>query len=724
MIQGSPVDQARSQLFTIQGQTVTLAQTSTISAVSGLTGLQLEEDGTVTWSPGSVIDKKFVVHAVIGSGGMGAVYRVHHQMLNKDLALKTFRVSNHIQSAWQSFQNEAKILAALKNRHVIEVYDFGFAENKLPYYAMELLDGESLDQLLKRQGPLDLPLAIELFRQACLGLAAAHQRGILHSDVKPANLFVVENRQRDRISYTLKVLDFGIARMISDETQRETGERMLFGSPLYMSPEQCQGEKLAETSDVYSLGCALFECLTGRPPFYGESALATLHMHITVPAPLLSKYFQDGSVPNRLVGLVARMLEKDPAKRIASMSAVEEELALIAAKMQSPADIRKRGLPNFSRENDDADSDASSDVDDDHSMSANSNGAAIYMKAALIAVSCVLVAGAVAALTVLNFHPPPPPKEPPVAHEPLASSTLLKRSALTLPAIDYSAKEPEPYCARPIDHLVRRFQFPAQAIGVLEISYGNRNGVQAQGKVEFPERNVKKLAFRGDHNVFHYPIFLAGFQGDDLSRVAVEVKTEEPAAERVARANAIIHYLRHVTAVENLSLKGFSPDQRCLSDLEKLPEVTNLTFTAPEDETLFEDGSWLKDYSRLRNLHSLELANKTNLRPILQALKKNNMLNQLTLNNCDLAEGDIDCINKIPQLYNLCINANPKVTDAALSHLKNNQTITKLTLLDCGITVKSLETLKTLPKLEYLIVPQSVPQDRVTQLLAANKRRY
>jgi len=714
MLQNSPIDQAKSQLFTVQGQTLTAAQ----SVLDGLTGLSLETDGSVTWAAGTVIDKKFVVKEVIGSGGMGAVYRVHHNMLNKDLALKTFKAPNYSQSAWQSFQNEAKILAALKNQHVIEVYDFGFAENDLPYYAMELLNGQSLDHMLKDRGGSDLVLTIELFRQACLGLAAAHQRGILHSDVKPANLFAVENRHRDRVSHTLKVLDFGIARMLSEETMNETGQRTLFGSPLYMSPEQCRGDSLAETSDIYSLGCALYECLTGRPPFYGENALATIHMHATVPAPPLSKFLNGTAVPDRLIGLVERMLEKDTARRVGSMLIVEEELRLIGltAQQAGPRTNSKGASPAADRQDE-------HDGGDDHAPRSG-NLAKVALATACV---CVLM-GAVAGFFVLSLQPKKAKfgKSESADFASLADSVASNAiKPLPPPSVDYSAEEPAPYRVRTDDRSVRSFQFPEKAIGAMTLSFGSNSSTPAAGKQNFPENQCSRLTFIGDRTIFDRPFLLAGFAGDDLYRVNLELEPIDVPRDHVERANAVVHYLRHATGLNMLSFKGFVPDAKCRADLQSFPQITSLVLMSSTEYDGLGDARWLRDYRRLSKLRSLELANMTNITPILQKLAQGSDLNHLVLINCGLGQKDLVYINKIPHLYNLNIESNRRVNDAAIACLKGNTSLLKLKLRGCNITDSSLGVFKTMPGLDEVVVPPSVNQLRLQQLrqALANKRK-
>ena len=199
---------------------------------------------------------------------------------------------------------------------------------------MELLSGESLAELIAREGRLEPPRAVEIFIDACRGLAAAHSKGLIHGDIKPANIFLHTEGTQAKSSdkTTAKIVDFGIVSIVRagvDDEQFQTGG--IFGSPLYMSPEQFRGEKLGFGSDIYSCGCALYEALTGAPPLMGANVFATMNMHLTaIPATLSAQLAEyEGALPRRLDELVARMLAKEVDGRPQSFAEVEQELLLV-----------------------------------------------------------------------------------------------------------------------------------------------------------------------------------------------------------------------------------------------------------------------------------------------------------------------------------------------------------------------------------------------------------
>lgn len=313
----STSEQLRSQLFTVKAGVITAAPYS--------------NRNEFLFAIDSIVDQKYKVLEMLGHGGMGAVYKVHHLQLNKTMALKTFRSSEINSSSWLRFQREAQAIARLDHPNVVKVFDFGIAERAggIPFYTMELLEGETLAERLKKTGRLNQAETIRLFIQISDGLAAVHSKGIVHGDIKPANIFLEAGLRAGEVR--ARLVDFGIASLMTDrpdDDQYVTSE--IFGSPLYMSPEQFNGKKLTAASDIYSCGCALFETLTGALPLVGKSALATMNLHLNTPAPPLSSRLKSAVPPQRLEGLVSRMLAKYPQERPQSFTAVVDELKGIA----------------------------------------------------------------------------------------------------------------------------------------------------------------------------------------------------------------------------------------------------------------------------------------------------------------------------------------------------------------------------------------------------------
>lgn len=276
---------------------------------------------------GTIVDSKYKILQLLGAGGMGSVYLAKHLMLDKEVALKTFKSTNLTQEEKLRFQREAQAIAKLSNANVIEVFDFGYVNGEVPYYTMERLVGQSLREKLDDCRFLPIEEAVSIFIQVCHGLQAAHKKRIIHRDLKPDNIFL-QSQANLANTETVKIVDFGIASLTlpAIETQKLTTLGTVFGSPLYMSPEQSMGQPVTESSDIYSCGCTLFQALTGKPPYLGNNALTTLLLHQSAPIPSLRAAMNGRTCPKALEELLAKMLAKSADDRYAN---VEEVLQLL-----------------------------------------------------------------------------------------------------------------------------------------------------------------------------------------------------------------------------------------------------------------------------------------------------------------------------------------------------------------------------------------------------------
>ena len=254
----------------------------------------------------------YVIDAQIGEGGMGAVYRAHHAMLGRFAAIKILLPQYSADKAIvQRFFNEAKSASAIRHLGIVEIYDYGLMPDGVAYIAMELLEGISLAGRVREMVGSPVP-ALHIVRQICGALGAAHERGIVHRDLKPDNVYLIRD---DEVvgGQRIKLLDFGIAKLVGNQSQTKTRTGTLMGTPTYMSPEQCRGVQVDHRADLYSLGCMLFEMLVGRPPFQGEGVGDILGAHMYVQPPSV-----DASVPGLPPGcgaLVEQLLAKDPNAR-------------------------------------------------------------------------------------------------------------------------------------------------------------------------------------------------------------------------------------------------------------------------------------------------------------------------------------------------------------------------------------------------------------------------
>lgn len=257
----------------------------------------------------------------LGQGGMGIVFEAEDTQLHRRVALKVIRPDAAADELARSrFLREARSAAALKNDHVVTIYQVGEDAGAM-FLAMELLHGRSLESWLYPDRRATVAETLVIGRQMARGLAAAHEAGLIHRDIKPANLWLESPRAR------LKILDFGLARLNSDNQVRLTSDHELVGTPLYMPPEQLHGVEADHRSDLYSMGCVLYRMMTGALPFSGGSVAAVLHAVASQTATPVAE--QNPNTPPRLASLIDRLLAKNPADRPATAQAVYDELQLI-----------------------------------------------------------------------------------------------------------------------------------------------------------------------------------------------------------------------------------------------------------------------------------------------------------------------------------------------------------------------------------------------------------
>ena len=297
------------------------------------------------WDPfevGQILDDKYRVVSLLGKGGMGAVYRVTQLMLKVDVALKTLNTQKqNDSSAIRRFQTEARAAFSLKHPNLVNVHDFGVLQNSYPFLVMELIEGLTLQQFIQQRGTLSPADVQAIFVPLCFALSYAHQSGVVHRDIKPGNI-MLKTGVPLADEGCVKILDFGLAKVMNTlnidmESLTKTGD--VVGSPLYMSPEQCSGAPLDHRTDIYSLGCVLFEALTGTPPLVGTNSLRTMMLHQTARVPTLREAALGREFPPALEMLVSKMLAKSPADRYSDLGVVAMELSAICSGKKLPSSV-------------------------------------------------------------------------------------------------------------------------------------------------------------------------------------------------------------------------------------------------------------------------------------------------------------------------------------------------------------------------------------------------
>src|SRR6266850_2889833 len=288
--------------------------------------LQAANDSLV----GQTLAGKYLIEEIIKSGGMGSVYRGKHVLMDKTVAVKVLRPSLAVDNVVVArFSREAKAASRISHPHAVSVTDFGESENGIVFLVMEYLDGRTLKDLIRSEGPMPLDRAVEIVRQVSGALDAAHQQGVIHRDLKSDNIMLSQTNGGD----WAKVLDFGIAKIQQPEGARDndiTAANLVIGTPQYMSPEQCsQTGPIDARSDVYSLGVIVFEMLAGRVPFTGDSPTVIMMKQVQDDPPSVLSARPD--LPASVDNVVRKALAKQPIDRFQTAGELSEALTQAAA---------------------------------------------------------------------------------------------------------------------------------------------------------------------------------------------------------------------------------------------------------------------------------------------------------------------------------------------------------------------------------------------------------
>jgi serine/threonine-protein kinase len=270
-----------------------------------------------------LLSERYELGDTLGYGGMSEVHRGRDMRLSRDVAVKVLRADLARDPQFQMrFRREAQNAAALNHPAIVAVYDTGEVESEfgpLPYIVMEFVDGQTLREIVKTQGPFSQQRVIEVMADVCAALDFSHRHGIIHRDVKPANVMITKGG-------AVKVMDFGIARALADG-QNMTQTAAVIGTAQYLSPEQARGEAVDARSDVYAAGCVLFELLTGEPPFSGDSPVAVAYQHVREDPRRPSEV--NSEVPAALDAIGLKAMSKNPANRYQSAAEMRSDLVRV-----------------------------------------------------------------------------------------------------------------------------------------------------------------------------------------------------------------------------------------------------------------------------------------------------------------------------------------------------------------------------------------------------------
>lgn len=283
---------------------------------------------------GQVLSKRYYVLSLLGQGGMNLVYKAKDLQTKKIVAVKALRTDGlSDQSVVTRFQREVQVLNRLNHPRIVGVHDYGTSKRGQPFFVMDYLEGKSLNQVLRKDGRLSVERFQDVFVQVAAAIQHAHKHGAIHRDLKPGNIMLVKLGNTEDY---VKIVDFGIAKLV-EEASKLTRMGEVWGSPIYMSPEQATGINTDERTDIYSLGIVMYEALTGEVPFLGKNYVETLSKQISEPPQPFDELCPEFQIPRVFERIIFKALEKAPEARYQTMTDLKHDLErALSANRKAP----------------------------------------------------------------------------------------------------------------------------------------------------------------------------------------------------------------------------------------------------------------------------------------------------------------------------------------------------------------------------------------------------
>lgn len=608
---------------------------------------------------GSIIGG-FKIISLIGVGGMGAVYLVEHLSLHRQLALKILTPELVNEQNWQRFKAEAKILASLSHPTLVRVYDLGIHAGSIPFYSMDYLNGRSLEEILADDGPIDLATTIDIMLEVLDGLAYAHRHGIVHRDLKPGNIMycTIDGAR------AVKVLDFGISKLLDNRstTQALTVAGDIFGSPFYMSPEQSLGEAVDARSDIYSIGCTLFEMLTGYVPYESESSIEIMLMHQEADYPFLDEV-TDIEFPPAVDLVLAKCLAKSPDDRYQSA----KELALDLERIREGKEVLAYAKGFAQR------------------------GAQVKEKeeetARETSISTIVLSGLALATLIISslvFYYWTNQQKNGSSNKPAVNAVFSGEHVLPSSEFPEVASRPKYISEFSKDGQSIIFHFPSnQSLGKVNSDGTTQKAIDAQGTVTLPLKYG--IAFHANKYMIEHPDLFEGFRPNDLACLTVPSSPED-----ITKVKNAVGAICKLTGLQRLDLQLSNVNDEDIAEIDKLSNLQelNINFTDITGPTLaklkrlkelesvsfnFNKGTHelVQALAGSEKIHDLSLDSPD--QPIstddLQLIAKMKDIHILNLQNCEIDDKKLELLYGMPYLKRLNINGNP-VSKGAIEKLK------------------------------------------------------
>jgi len=665
----------------------------------GSTSKSASKAPSIDLAPGATIGGIYKIIELIGFGNMGEIYLASHEALGKKCALKVVPPEQVTEVGWRRFQLEARAVAKLNHVNLVRVTDLGIHEGCLPFYAMDYIQGENLAELLYEHGPMPLNMVLDLFMQVCDGVECAHRAGILHRDLKPANIMVVTDNSGKKQA---KVLDFGLAKLTKHDRAKQslTGIGEVFGSPLYMSPEQCSGEKVDNRSDIYSLGCTIFECLTGKPPFPGLTTAAIFNGHQQQDPPALETFVGGGKFPESMELVIAKLLRKNPVERYQTLLELRRDLEKV-----SRGELVQPFYVSRSNQRSDRHSQPWSEAErEDLAGSA----AKIPLGPGIAILAAVTIIGATGfVIAVLLGKRTYSPKPTALSNLQASKDSKIGISTVQKPTFI----PPTPPSARDTEAISmlyerggrkwRWFNFPQDTtIGYLCDTEPDAKNREATGRMMLPAAD--RLMLEPYPVAIRNPNYLKRFSSGDLYGLNLRLDPKKEGEVGELTANNYLHAMSFVPGVQRLDINAINGVSMTDKDLPALEKFKSLKVLQVYYRSI--DLNTLSKLSTLNNLEYIYLEGGGNgdVTPVLQALKNSTHIKDIYLHCPKLSLDGVESIASMPELQHL--------------------TLLQVTPSDSTFTAQALKILSKAPKLEQLyIFHSSINAEAITALKAFKK---
>ncbi|MBS1993131.1 MAG: protein kinase [Cyanobacteria bacterium SZAS LIN-3] len=671
------------------------------------------------FQPGQLVGGTYVVLDYLGRGAMGNVYHAKHAVLNAEYALKSLSGEKLSDVEWKRFQNEAQAIAIMNHPNVVTIYNFGLHEGSVPYYVMDLLHGIDLARKLKADGPLEIKDAARIFVEVCAGVSAAHKKGVVHRDIKPGNIFLLEKPGPK--GETVKVVDFGVAKLTESkdpEIQFLTSVGDVVGTPFYMSPEQTMGLRVDSRSDIYSLGCTLFESLTGTLPFRGRNPTETMLLHQTDPPPSLNKASGGKEFPAALEYIIAAALAKQPAERFQTMDQFAQELRTFLVDEPAPVMSAANGVIRAPL------------VDSNVPVARTAAGVGkeLPKKVVIPAVAAVLIAASSFAYwqSRMQANKPKPmalteqlQKLGPAPQAKSAEATTSEQAIFNQQAkesestgefypfqiVTVSLLLKKPFSRTVVENgkQIRCFDFPKDVVIGLISSDKMDAPVKAVGELKFDIN--EQLTFTPTEVVSRAPNCLKRFRAGDIYRLKFRPKTDN---------DKIFGATKNIPGVKVIDFTG------CWGLTSNALEIFRAFQGIRELDASYSniDGTLIAQCYNWDKLDRLMLARGHNVQTMLDNLEEAKLLRYLCLSSTKMNRKELESLADLTQVTHLDLDNNHLSNDdlEILTHMKN---LVELHVRGSGLDASAIPILKKFKHLQVLCIKSDRLGEEQIQKIAA-----